>query len=139
MTAAEMTAVAAGSAAVASDLYGGTIPNWLTGGGVVAGLACGLWSAGARGLGMAAAGAVAGFLIFFLLHWMGGMGGGDVKLMACFGALLGPTDILVAAALAAIAGAGLALAAMLWRPRRASIPYAPAIVLGAWLTLLGRA
>jgi Flp pilus assembly protein protease CpaA len=88
---------------------------------------------------MAAAGALAGFLIFLLLHSMGGMGGGDVKLMACFGALLGPADILVAAVLAAIAGAVLALAAMLWRPRRVSIPYAPAIVLGAWLTLLGRA
>ena len=139
MTAAEMTAMAAGSAAVASDLYGGTIPNWLTGGGVAAGLACGLWSAGARGLGMAAAGAVAGFLILYLLHWMGGMGGGDIKLMACFGALLGPADIVVAAVLASIAGAVLATATMLWRPRRASIPYAPAIVVGAWLTLLGRA
>jgi prepilin peptidase CpaA len=139
MTAAEMAALAVGSTAVASDLYGGTIPNWLTGGGVAAGLACGLWSAGARGLGMAAVGAVAGFLIFFLLHRMGGMGGGDVKLMAGFGALLGPADILVAAVLAAIAGAVLALAAVLWRPRRESLPYAPAIVLGAWLTLLGRA
>ncbi len=139
MTPAEVAAVGVGCAAVASDLYGGTIPNWLTGGGVAAGLACGLWSAGARGLGMAAAGTVVGFLIFYLLHWMGGMGGGDVKLMAGFGSLLGPTDILVAAVLTAMAGAVLALAALMWRPRRVSIVYAPAIVVGAWLTLLGRA
>lgn len=139
MTPAETVAVAVGCAAVVSDLYGGTIPNWLTGAGVAAGLACGLWSAGARGLGMAAAGAVAGFLIFYLPYWMGGMGGGDIKLMASFGALLGPGDILLAAVLAAIAGAVLALAATVWRPRRASIVYAPAIVIGSWMALLGRA
>lgn len=139
MTPAEVVAVAVGCGAVATDLYGGTIPNRLTGGGVVAGLACGLWSAGARGLGMAAAGAVVGFFVFYILHWMGGMGGGDVKLMASFGALMGPSDILVAAVLTAIVGAALALAAVLLRPRRASVVYAPAIVIGSWLTLLGRA
>jgi prepilin peptidase CpaA len=66
------------------------------------------------------------------------LGGGEVKLMAAFGALLGPTQVVAAAALAAIAGALMALAAMLLRPRRVSIPYAPAIVCGAWLALLGR-
>jgi len=87
---------------------------------------------------VAAAGAAAGFLVFFVLHWMGGLGGGDVKLMAAFGALLGPAGVLTAALLAAVAGALLAAAALLWRPRRVSIPYAPAIVIGAWLVLLGR-
>ena len=27
---------------------------------------------------------------------------------------------------------------LLWRPRTAAIPYAPAIVIGAWLVLWGR-
>lgn len=138
MSAAELAAVALGCAAVACDLRQGAIPNWLPAGGVAAGLACGLWAGGASGLGVATAGAGVGFLVFLLLHWMGGLGGGDVKLMAGFGALLGPSGILTAALLAAIVGALLAVALMACRPRRASIPYAPAIVLGAWLVLLGR-
>jgi prepilin peptidase CpaA len=76
--------------------------------------------------------------VFLLLHWLGGMGGGDVKLMAGFGALLGPSGTVVAAVLASIAGGLLAAGLLLFQPRRASIPYAPAIVLGAWLVLLGR-
>jgi prepilin peptidase CpaA len=138
MSAAGLAAAALGCAAVAADLRYGIIPNWLTVAGVAAGLACGLWSGGARGLGSAAAGTAVGLLVFFVLHVMGGMGGGDVKLMAGFGALLGPSGILEAALLAAIAGALLATAVLLWRPRCASIPYAPAIVIGAWLELLGR-
>jgi prepilin peptidase CpaA len=127
-----------GCAAVASDLRRGTIPNWLTAGGVTAGLACGLASEGARGLGWAAAGAVAGFALFFAMHALGGMGGGDVKLMAAFGALLGPSGILMCALLAAVAGGLLAAASAIVSPGRPSIPYGPAIVLGAWLALLGR-
>jgi len=66
------------------------------------------------------------------------MGGGDVKLMAGLGALLGPSDVLLAGLLAAPIGALLAAAISIWAPRRQAIPYAPAIVLGAWLALLGR-
>jgi prepilin peptidase CpaA len=138
MSAVWIAAAALGCAAVLWDLRTGAIPNWLAGGGVVVGLWCGLSSDGVGGLGLAAAGAAAGFAVFLLLHWMGGMGGGDIKLMAGFGALLGPAGILVAALLAAIAGGLLAAGVLLVRPRRASIPYAPAIVLGAWLVLLGR-
>jgi prepilin peptidase CpaA len=138
MSPAVVSAVALGCAAVVGDLRARTIPNWLSGGGVAAGLVCGFWTAGARGGWLAVAGAATGFAAFFVWHWLGGLGGGDVKLMAAFGALLGPSDILTAAVLGAIAGALLALAAALWKPRVAAIPYAPAIVLGVWLVLLGR-
>lgn len=138
MSPAEVVALALGCGALVADLRGGTIPNWLTGGGVAAGLLCGGWSGGLWGAAMAAGGTVVGFLLFFLWHWLGGLGGGDVKLMAGFGAALGPADILRATVIAGIAGALLAVAAILWTPRRASIPYAPAIVAGAWLILLGR-
>jgi prepilin peptidase CpaA len=121
-----------------TDLRWGTIPNWLTGAGAAAGLGCGWWSGGVHGVASAAAGLVVGFLVFALAHWFGGMGGGDVKLMAAFGALLGPSQIVGAAALAAIVGALMALAALWWMPRRTAIPYAPAIVCGAWLVLWGR-
>jgi prepilin peptidase CpaA len=129
MTAVEMAAVALGCAAVATDLYSRTIPNWLTGAGAAAGLVCGGWAA--------AAGMVVGFVIFAAAHWMGGMGGGDVKLMAAFGALLGPSQVITAAVLAAIAGGLMALVAVVCLKRKV-IPYAPAIVCGAWLVLLGR-
>lgn len=138
MTAAEWSAVTLGCAAVATDLRGRSIPNWLTGGGAAAGIGCGAWTGGAPGAGSALAGAAAGFAVFLLFHWLGGLGGGDVKLMAAFGALLGHRDVLPAAILAAIAGAVLAAIWLACRPRAAAIPYAPAIAAGAWLALWAR-
>jgi prepilin peptidase CpaA len=138
MTATEIAGVALGTAAVATDLSRRRIPNWLTASGICAGMVCGAFSAGWSGAANAAAGAAAGFAIFVILHWLGGMGGGDVKLMAAFGSLLGPGSALVAAVFAAIAGAVLAAGALAWKPRTHAIPYAPAIVAGAWLVFLGR-
>ena len=92
---------------------------------------------GWHGLAMAAAGAIVGFLVLLPFHWCGAMGGGDVKLMAAYGALLGPSGILLAALFAAVFGGLAAAGALLWKPRAAAIPYAPAIVLGAWVSLLG--
>jgi prepilin signal peptidase PulO-like enzyme (type II secretory pathway) len=86
---------------------------------------------------MAAAGTLVGFLILLPFHWWGAMGGGDVKLMAAYGALLGPSGILLAALFAAVLGGLSAAGTLLWKPRTAAIPYAPAIVLGAWISLLG--
>ena len=61
-----------------------------------------------------------------------------MKLMAAFGTLLGPSEIVGAAALTAIAGALMALSVIWRKSRRGAIPYAPAIVCGAWLVLWGR-
>ena len=47
---------------------------------------------------------VVGFGFFFLFYIAGGMGAGDVKLMAAIGSLLGPKDVLYAGAYTAIAG-----------------------------------
>lgn len=91
-------------------------------------------------------GTAAGFGIFFLLYVFGGMGGGDVKLLAGFGSLLGPGQVFGAAFLAAIFGA--ILASAVWAGRSLalrgtasaakSIPYAPAIALGALLVLFSK-
>jgi prepilin peptidase CpaA len=136
MNGAFLVALAMGLAAMVEDLRRQKLPNWLT----ITGLAAGLGLAaphGWHGLWLAVAGAAVGFGILLPLCWMRGMGAGDVKLLAAFGALLGPSAVLAAALLAAIFGAVLAAAVLVARPRTAAIPYAPAIVLGAWLILLG--
>ena len=126
-----------GGIAVVEDLRRRRIPNWLTGAGATAGLVCGAAKSGWAGLGMAASGAIAGFLLFLIFYLLGGMGGGDVKLLSAFGALLGPSGTIVAGLLAAAAGALLATAILLLKPGIRAIPYAPAIVVGAWLAMLG--
>jgi Flp pilus assembly protein protease CpaA len=93
-------------------------------------------------------GAAGGFAVFFIFYWLGGMGGGDVKLMAGLGAVVG-VERLVAAALwtaacgGILAAACVAVAAVrdIWGKGKSaghspSIPYAPAIALGSWLALL---
>jgi prepilin peptidase CpaA len=136
MTPAASIAIGVGVAAVVWDLGWRRIPDWLTAAGLACGLGCAVWG-GWHGLGMAAAGTLVGFLILLPFHLCGAMGGGDVKLMAAYGALLGPSGILLAALFAAVLGGLSAAGTLMLKPRETAIPYAPAIVLGAWLSLLG--
>jgi prepilin peptidase CpaA len=78
-----------------------------------------------------------GFLILLPFRRYGAMGGGDIKLMAAYGALLGPSGILLAALFATIIGGLSAAGKLLLNPRTLAIPYVAAIVLGAWVSLLG--
>jgi prepilin peptidase CpaA len=136
MSPAWAVAALLGLIAAEEDLRRRSVPNWLTAAGAAGGLVCAAGS-GWHGLEMAAAGVVAGFLILLPFHWLRAMGGGDVKLLAAFGALLGPSGILLAAVFAAVFGGITAAGALAWRPGSRAIPYAPAIVLGAWVSLLG--
>jgi prepilin peptidase CpaA len=136
MTAASAIALGLGVTAVVEDLRRRSIPNWLTAAGAAVGLARAAWG-GWHGLAGAAAGAMVGFVVLLPFHRCGAMGGGDVKLMAAWGAWLGPSGILLAAVFAAVCGGLWAGGALLWNPRARAIPYAPAIVLGAWISLLG--
>ncbi len=129
-------AIIFGCAAAADDLRRGVISNWISGGALVCGLAYHTVREGPAGLLAASGGALLGFAAFLVFYWMGAMGGGDLKLMAGFGALFGPSATWVAALLSAIAGGALAAASLLFNRRRRAIPYAPAIVLGTWLALL---
>jgi prepilin peptidase CpaA len=138
MTAQWTIALLMGLAAVAEDMWRRRISNLTTAAGLAAGLVWAVATGGLRGLGMALAGAAAGLVVFLFFYLRGGMGAGDLKLMAAFGALLGPRDVVTAAVLAAIAGALFAGFALLKRPARLAIPYAPAIVAGAWLALVGK-
>jgi prepilin peptidase CpaA len=110
--------------------------------GQAAGLGWHAGTSGATGLERSAGGAAVGFLVFLVFYVAGAMGAGDIKLMAAFGALLGPSGILLAALFAAPAGGLMAAAWLAWkrgaRDIPYAIPYAPAITLGAWLALVGR-
>jgi len=146
MTVQAWIGIAVGAAAVTEDLGRRQVSNWTSGGAVLGGLAIYGGTRGWHGLADSALGAAVGFGVFLIFYLLSGMGGGDVKLMAGFGALLGVPGVLYAALLAAAAGGILAVAVLAvsrLRRRRSSrteapnaIPYAPAIVAGAWLTLI---
>ena len=74
------------------------IPNWLTVGGMVLGLAISTVHGAtlAKGLGQAAGGLGVGLLVFLPLYMLRVLGAGDVKLMAMVGAFLGPSSTISA-------------------------------------------
>ena len=64
-----------------------------------------------------------GFVVFLIPYGMGGLGGGDVKLMAGFGALTGLAGRLPALLLVAVAGAATAIVFLVWtRLRGQAVP-----------------
>ena len=80
--------VLVGLAAVIEDLGWRRISNWTSGGALVAGLIVHGAQKGWMGALHSLLGALIGFGVFLIFYVLGGMGGGDVKLMAGFGALL---------------------------------------------------
>ncbi len=84
-------------------------------------------------------GVVFAFLIFYLAAMVkpGGLGGGDVKLAALIGAILGFPQVLGALLVGALASA-LIIVVMLLRRRTLhdSIPYAPFLCLGALVVFI---
>jgi len=134
----EWMALVMGSAAVGCDLSRRKIPNFLCGFGLAAALLWRCLETGLRGLAIGLAGALVGFGMLLIFYLMGGMGAGDVKLMASFGAILGPGGTAIAGLLAAILGGLAAVGWLVWNRRARAIPYGPAIVLGSWLALLAR-
>ena len=66
------------------------VPNWLTFHLVLGGLAFSTWHAGFPGLISSLEGAVIGLALLIPLYAIGGMGAGDVKLLAGIGAWIGP-------------------------------------------------
>jgi prepilin peptidase CpaA len=159
VTAQALLAGGIGIAACVDDLRRRQISNWISGAALAAGLVLQTQQHGWRGTGAALLGTLAGAGVFLIFYLLGGMGGGDVKLMAGFGALLGAKRLLQAALWTAGCGGLMALAVIAWglirdfrargktvggqasassKDRRAdSIPYAPAIAAGVWLSLVG--
>src|SRR3954447_1070425 len=67
------------------------VPNWLTYHFALGGLAFAAWSGGTAGGLWALAGLGVGLSLVLPLYAIGGMGAGDVKLLAGVGAWMGPT------------------------------------------------
>ena len=158
MNARALLIVIVGIAAVIEDLGWRRISNWTSGGALAAGLIVHFAQHGWSGALHSFLGALIGFAVFLIFYVLGGMGGGDVKLMAGFGALLGDGHILPAALLAAASGGVMAVGYLavrgvvrrskIWLGKSVpevacgaaksgeSIPYAPALAAGAWLALV---
>jgi len=90
--------------AVGFDLATRRIPNVLTFGAAVAGLAAHAYIGGLWGAGLSLAGWLVGAACFFPVFMLRGMGAGDVKLVAAIGAWLGPVATVWVALFSGIAG-----------------------------------
>jgi prepilin peptidase CpaA len=91
------------------DLRTQRIPNVLTFGASAIALAYYVATAGFHGLGQSAAGWLVGAVVFIVPFALGGLGGGDVKLLAALGAWIGPRDALWLALYTGVAGGVLAV------------------------------
>jgi len=109
MTAVWWAVIVTGVVASAFDLATRRVPNVLTFGTAAAALIFGLVTQGSSGLGWALAGWAVGCTLFLPWFLLGGMGAGDVKLLAGLGAWLGPMGALWAALYAGLIGGPLAL------------------------------
>ena len=107
------------------DLIWRRIPNWLTLGAALLGLAGGYWEAGISGLGLSLLGLLLGFALLLPGYLLRMTGGGDLKLMAAVGSLLGPRLILYAFLLYILAGLAWALVFGLyaWAAQGAEPPF----------------
>lgn len=119
------------------DLRTGRIPNVLTVTGLAAALALRALQDPAQvvpGL----LGAAFGLGVSLPLFALGGLGGGDVKLLAAVGAFLGPGKLVTALLAAGVVGGAMALAVAVWSGALAATLARTGGLLLRWLTL-GRA
>ncbi len=90
-------------------------------------------------------GAAAGYLFLWSIYWLfklltgkEGMGYGDFKLFAAFGAWLGWQMLPLILLLSAVAGAaiGIALIALRGRDRNQALPFGPYLAVAGWVALI---
>jgi prepilin peptidase CpaA len=133
-------------AASGFDLWTRRIPNWLTISFLLSGLMMQSVMGGMPGLGRALAGVALACGIFIVPCFLRIMGMGDLKLIAGVGAWVGPGQLTVALIVTGIVGGLMAVVAHYRgtpgnRPGDASarsIPYAPAIGIGALFSFFAR-
>lgn len=101
--------------AVVMDLRSSRIPNWLTFSAMGFALAGHAWLNNMDGVLFSLAGLGTGLGVFFLFYLAGGIGAGDVKLMAAVGAFVGVYGVLSCAWLAMMIGGAYAVGAMCYQ------------------------
>jgi prepilin peptidase CpaA len=131
-----------------TDLRSRRIPNWLVFPFMAAGLVVPAFVGGWHGVAQSLEGFGLGALIFGLLHWFGGMGMGDVKLVAAIGAWVGPHQLIISIVLTAMVGGIMALVWAIFggflgeisinNPQQRKIPYAPAIAIGTLVSFFSQ-
>jgi prepilin peptidase CpaA len=112
---ASVAVLVIGVTACCFDVATRRIPNLLTFGAAIAGLAFAFLTDGLPGLALSLAGLGVGLAIFFPIFLLRGIGAGDVKLLACLGAWLGPLGALWTALYAALVGGAMAIVVILSR------------------------
>ena len=165
MTLTAALVIGAGVAATVIDIRQRRVPNVLTMGVASVGLLLAMAGLGPVTVGAALGGLALGLALLMPAHVFGATGAGDVKLLAAFGALLGPGNVFDAFLRAAILGGVMAVVVALWRGRLREtlygtamlvttrsrtvtaliehpaannrFPYAPAIACGAAMVVLG--
>jgi prepilin peptidase CpaA len=90
--------------ACVTDVRSRRIPNLLTFGAAAAAVLFHVLTTGVSGLLVALSGWTVGLLLFLPFFLLGGMGGGDVKLLAALGAWMGPGDAVMLAIYSSLAG-----------------------------------
>ena len=110
MNAIYTSAVVVALISAAWDLKTRRIPNVLTFGSALAAFGFHLYMSGLSGAGWSATGWLVGAAFFLPFFVLGGMGAGDVKLLAALGAWLGPGQAAWVALFSLIAGGVLGLA-----------------------------
>ena len=96
--------------ATITDLRTRRIPNWLVLPFLVAGMAVSSITRGWAGLESSALGILVGTAVLIVFYFLGGMGMGDVKLLAAVGAWVGPQQVFFAFVFMGFAGGAMALA-----------------------------
>ena len=128
------------------DLEFQIIPDRITLAGIPIGLVAGFFllpdpfmRADLLGYKASLIGMVAGGSLFYLAAVLsrGGMGGGDIKMMAMVGALMGWKSVLLTTFLGSLTGSLIGVFLMVFRGkgRKTKIPFGPFLALGASITL----
>jgi len=111
------------------------VPNWITFPMVLTGLIFNAVTNGWMGLGDGLVGMVVGLLCLLPLYAVGGMGAGDVKLMAGMGAWLGAGITFFAFCVSTVVGAIMAIGMVLWSQRFQKHYLNFLVILNEWMTI----
>jgi len=115
LTLADAAVLVTGAAACVTDLRSRRIPNVLTFGASVVAVVFAAVTGGVQGAGWSLAGWAIGCAVFMPWFLLGGMGAGDVKLLAALGAWAGPSAVVWMALYGALAGGVFAIVVSLAR------------------------